>query len=130
MDQLLVSLSGTQHKLCYYVVVVVVVVVADGSDYTDNGVTIVTLSGSQSQVAISFPLIDDDVFEITEYLSATLSFEATELPRVSISPNFTEISIFDNDSKLDSYTLLCLALLGHCNAIWAWGEHERLQSHM
>ena len=98
MDQLLVSLPD-MHYYVVVVDVVVVVVVAGGSDYTDIGVTIVTLTASQNQVTISFPLIDDDVFEITEQLSVSLSFEATEPPRVSISPNFAEISIFDNDSK-------------------------------
>ena len=58
-----------------------------------------------SQVTIPFPLIDDDVFEITEQLSASLSFEATEPARVSISPEFTEISIIDNDSKLEHLRL-------------------------
>ena len=71
-----------------------------GRDYIDIGVTIVTVTASQNQVTISFSLIDDDVFEITEQLSAGLSFEATEHARVSISPEFTEISIIDNDRKL------------------------------
>ena len=93
MDRLIVGLPGTQLILlcCNNVAV------AGGSDYTDIGVTMVSLSASQSQVTISFPLIDDDVLEITEQLSASL--RATEFVRVSISPGSTEITIFDDDSK-------------------------------
>ena len=97
MDRLIVGLPGPQLiLLCFNNVVVVV---AGGSDYTDIGVTIVSLSASQSQVTIPFALIDDDVLEITEQLSASLSFGATEFVRVSISPGSTEITILDDDSK-------------------------------
>ena len=100
MDRLIVGLPGTQLiLLCCNNVVVVVVVVAGGSDYTDIGVTIVSLSLSQSQVTIPFHLIDDDVLEITEQLSASLSLGATEFVCVSISPGSTEITILDDDSK-------------------------------
>lgn len=88
--------------ICYYVVAVVVVVVADGSDYIDIGVMIVTLSATQNAVTITFPLIDDDVFEITELLSASLSFGVEEPARVTISPDSAQISILDDDSKLES----------------------------
>ena len=91
-----------RYKYYAVVVVVVVVVVAGGSDYTDIGVTIVTLTDSQSQVTISFSLIDDNVFEITEQLSISLSFGASEPSRVSITPDFTEISILDDDCKLST----------------------------
>ena len=75
----------------------------DGSDYTDFGLINVTLSASMSQVTIPFPLIDDDVFEITEQLVANLSFGAGGGPdRVSIDPEFAEISILDDDGKLES----------------------------
>ena len=95
MDRLIVGLPGTQLILlcCNNVAV------AGGSDYTDIGVTIVSLSASQSQVTIPFHLIDDDVLEITEQLSASLSFGATEFVCVSISPGSTEITILDDDSK-------------------------------
>ena len=95
--------------LCFVVVVVVVVVVAGGSDYVDIGVTRVTLS--QNAVTISFPLIDDAVFEITEVLTASLSLVLADHGRVSISFGFTDISILDDDGKLEY-----LAKLWHSNS--------------
>ena len=60
----------------------------------------VILSGASPQVTITFPLIDDLIFEFNENLFGQLSFAAGGgHPRVSIDPGTAEVIIVDNDGK-------------------------------
>ncbi len=60
----------------------------------------IILSGASSQVTITFPLINDLIFEFNENLFGQLSFAAGGgHPRVSIDPGTAEVIIVDNDGK-------------------------------
>ena len=72
----------------------------------------VNLSSSQNAVTISFPLIDDNVFEITEVLTASLSLGLTDHSRVLIGFGFTDISILDDDGQLECLAFpFCMCLI-------------------
>ncbi len=60
----------------------------------------VILSGAYPQVTITFPLIDDLIFEFNENLFGQLSFAVGgSHPRVSIDRGTAEVIIVDNDGK-------------------------------
>ena len=49
---------------------------------------------------ISLTLVDDDIFELTETLQASLSFPGgIAPPRVLINPGLATVTIFDDDSE-------------------------------
>ncbi len=60
----------------------------------------VILSGASPQVTITFPVMDDLIFEFNENLFGQLSFAAGGgHPRVTIDPGIAEVIIVDNDGK-------------------------------
>ena len=68
-----------------------------GSDYTPVGPFIFTFNAAVNRFSFDVPLILDEVFEVTENLTATLSFPGgIAPPRVSIQDETTPISIFNN----------------------------------
>ena len=64
-----------------------------GSDYTDVGPFTFTFNSTNRQFTFDVPLVDDDIFEITESLNATLE-DATGAERT------TQINCLDDDCKL------------------------------
>ena len=71
----------------------------DGSDYVSE-VELLTFNTDNSNFSISLPLINDDVFELTERLQAVLMF-ADDVPpeRASVDLEMASVVIFDDDSK-------------------------------
>ena len=70
------------------------------SPYRNQWYEITSLKNS---LTIDVPLIDDGVFELTERLSANLSFR-TESSRVTISPATAEITILDDDGLFNAFS--------------------------
>ena len=66
---------------------------SDGSDYTDVGPFTFIFNSTDRQFTFDVPIIDDDIFEITESLIATL-VDATGAERT------TQINCLDDDCKL------------------------------
>ena len=59
---------------------------------------------------IPLTLVDDDVFELTETLQASLSFPGgIAPPRVLIDPGLATVTIFDDDGEF-IYTLLMFGI--------------------
>lgn len=75
---------------------------AVGIDFEDDFENI-TLRSSTSPVIATIPLIDDDLFELTEMLLASLTFVIQPAANVTINPSETKIEIFDEDSTLISF---------------------------
>ena len=56
------------------------------------------LTSSMSTLSVQIPLIDDEIFELTERLTASIGFFSGEAPpRVDISPDSAEVIIVDDD---------------------------------
>lgn len=70
-----------------------------GSDFVADEEMLV-LDPENATLSILIPILDDDVFELTETLQAVLSFPGTPPPRVTISQDITSIAILDDDCKL------------------------------
>lgn len=70
-----------------------------GSDYQQIPDNVVTLSSTVTSLNVTIQLIDDDVYELTETLLASLSFNAVPQLDVTINPSGVEITIFDDDSE-------------------------------
>ncbi len=68
-----------------------------------------TLNAFNENIQVPVSLMNDGVYELTETFSADLSFTSDVLPRTTISPNNTTITIFDDDgmfsSNKDTYRL-------------------------
>ena len=74
-----------------------------GSDYTPVGPIAFTFNATVNQFSFDVPVIADEVFEVTENLTATLSFPASVvLPRASIRDGTTQISIFNNSKHVQT----------------------------
>ena len=73
------------------------------SDYSDINRTISCSPGDTTMMCVSVPILDDDTVEATENLFVTLQLVGSGLEdagsRISVTPNRTEISIIDDDSK-------------------------------
>ena len=54
---------------------------------------------------INVTIEDDEVDEENERLFVVLQLES-ELPKVQLAPNYTTLTIQDNDSKISKYYLL------------------------
>ena len=59
----------------------------------------VTLSPGNILVAISVPLVDDGIFELTETFQARLEFPGAPPERVTIDPGEADVTIIDNDGR-------------------------------
>ena len=70
------------------------------SDYVnDLGSGDIILTADNSSVTISFTLVDDSFYELTERLSASLSFSGAAIDRVTLDPSLAEVIINDDDGK-------------------------------
>ena len=77
----------------------------DGSDYQDVGILTFALSStSATTYMVNIPILDDDVFELTEELKAVLKFSGPIPQRVVIEIPETTIYIIDDDGM--HFTLL------------------------
>ena len=61
----------------------------------------VTLDGATSNVTITFPIVNDNMFELMESLSASLSLARSGgyYSRVTVDPATAVISIADDDGN-------------------------------
>ena len=67
---------------------------------TDFRSCVFTFSSSVTRYTISISLVDDNIVEPTEALTAHLVFTNTPSPlRVTLHPAVANITIFDNDSE-------------------------------
>ncbi len=90
---------GNVARVLFYIVHNVYSIASSDFVSTLSSETVI-LSGASPQVTITFPLIDDLIFEFNENLFGQLSFAAGGVhPRVSIDPGTAEVIIVDNDGK-------------------------------
>ncbi len=54
---------------------------------------------------INIPIINDDIFELTEELQVGLRFAGPAPPDVLIKPARATVTIIDDDSEIDNYRL-------------------------
>lgn len=72
----------------------------DDSDYSDDGVQTFIFSSSNNSFTFNLYLIDDNVYELTEILSAILTFSSgIGPPRASFATESANITICDDDCK-------------------------------
>ena len=72
----------------------------DGSDYSPAGPFTLTFNSTVREFIFEINWKDDAIFEITENLTAILSFPGgVAPPRVSIAQETTQITILDNDCE-------------------------------
>ena len=70
----------------------------DGSDY--SGLTALYIFDSIiSTIDVPVPIIDDSIFELTELFSTCLAFPRDPIPRVTLAPDFAEVTILDDDGQ-------------------------------
>ena len=68
-----------------------------GNDYTGISDLSLTFGPNTSSIDIPVDINNDNVFELTEMFSAALSFPGDPIPRVTLSPDSAQITIFDDD---------------------------------
>jgi hypothetical protein len=92
-----------------FLLIVTYVVFAAGSDYDGTVAPQVFIFSSDVRIiTFQLPLIDDNTFEISENLTACLSFPGPmPPPRASIGPDTPDIIIVDEDSKYLSGSSVC-----------------------
>lgn len=74
------------------------------SDFSNGGK--IVLNADNPTVNVSFTIVDDSIFELSENLSASLTFSNTAHPRVVLSPASVEIIILGDDGKSIILTFL------------------------
>jgi hypothetical protein len=85
-----------QKKVCFSFLIIV----AAGFDYNRTVAPHVFIFSSDvGTITFQLPLTNDSIFEISESLTASLSFPGSMPPRVSITPNTADITIVDEESK-------------------------------
>ena len=67
------------------------------NDYTGISSLSLTFGPTTSSIHIPIDLINDNIFELTEMFNAALSFSGDQIPRVTLSPDSAQITIFDDD---------------------------------
>ena len=72
----------------------------DGNDYLDISAQAFVFDPSISSFSVNVPLINDNIFELTESLQAGLSFLGPPPPRATIDPAQADIQILDDDGKV------------------------------
>ena len=85
----------------------------DGSDYSGLTATY-TFDSIISTIDVPVPIIDDSIFELTELFSASLAFPGAPIPRVSLAPDFAEVTILDDDGQ--HYIKYCM----HLSLLWVY----------
>lgn len=73
------------------------IVVTEGVDYTSPQLEDVSLDDNLRRNCVSFIILDDDIYEGTEFFTVSLS--GPSAPLLTISPNEYRINIVDNDSE-------------------------------
>ena len=73
-------------------------VMAVGDDYLPDGEDL-TFSPGNTSFSVTLTLVDDDTFELTEMLQASLSFPGAAPPRVRFDPSMADITILDDDGE-------------------------------
>ena len=70
----------------------------DGGDY--SGFTAMrTFDSIISTRDVPVPIIGDNIFELTELFSASLTFPGAPVPRVVLVPDSVEVTILDDDGQ-------------------------------
>ena len=69
----------------------------EGNDYTGIPSLSLTFDPNTSSIHIPVDINNDNIFELTEMFSAALSFPGDPIPRVTLLPDSTQITIFDDD---------------------------------
>ena len=68
----------------------------DGSDYKDL-TTNLTFGPSTIQHNVSIRTLDDEIYEVTESFTVSLTLLMLPEDRVAIEPNIANVTILDND---------------------------------
>ena len=92
-----------------------------GGDFLLDAAGAYTLNASASNLSIQVPLIDDGVFELSETLTASLSFLNEAPPRVTISPSSAEVRIEDDDGLYAHKVLTCCVIYPFVNSVLVFG---------
>ena len=58
-----------------------------------------TFDSTTSIIDASVTITDDNIFELTELLSASLVFPRAPIPGVTLAPDIVEITILDDDGQ-------------------------------
>ena len=70
------------------------------TDYIDDGPRTVVFNSLITSQTIPILLVDDSIFEFTEFLQARLSFPGDAPEQVILNPGITNVTILDDDSEL------------------------------
>ena len=90
-----VSAAGKLHKISYVKYIYENFPRIDGSDY--SGLAELYTLDSTSTINVSVTITKDVIFELTELFSAHISFPGAQIPRVTLVPNSTDVTILDDD---------------------------------
>ena len=69
----------------------------DGNDYNSFTNLLLTFDSVTTTIDIPVTIIDDTAFELRESFNASLSFPGAPVPRVTLSPDSAQTTIFDED---------------------------------
>ena len=69
---------------------------AASTDYVETTETVVFFPGSPSQMCVTIPLLNDDVFESQEFFAITLENVDGTMPTV---PTTASVLVLDDDSE-------------------------------
>ena len=81
------------------VIIILLLLFSDGNDYTRFVDLQLSFDSATTTFDIPVSIIDDSVYELTEYFKSALSFPGAPVPRVTLYPNSTQTAIFDDDGS-------------------------------
>ena len=70
-----------------------------GEDYIIMSDSPLTLSTEYPNDTITFNILDDNLTECVEYFSIHLNFSEGPLPRLSLNPSTTTVTVLDDDES-------------------------------
>ena len=77
--------------------IAVVYSLTDGNDYNSITNLRLTFDSTITTIDVSVTIINDTVYELTEFFNAFLSFPGAPVPRVTLAPDSAQTTIFDDD---------------------------------
>ena len=100
MGHILSRYSISHSWFGYYASRICKFLFAADQDYIDSEEVVLQFSPGNTRILSSIELRDDNVFELDEVFSANLTLLESS-PRVTVNPEYANITVLDNDSKND-----------------------------
>lgn len=73
--------------------------VVGGNDYEALSERLLTFGPASTRFDVTVNISNDNIFEVTEYFSASLTLSSQPVERIAVDPDNTDITIFDDDGN-------------------------------